>query len=247
MINLNELERQWKDYKRKTFLPFIYLVMGLLGVGFLLFFILSSLNVEEKNIVKSTLPEMKPPIAVTELNQTKLLVKEKTLPKQEVLTAVHKPKNELKPSFAFMKQIKPVKQYEKRTVKPHNTKPIQKKSYVQPKVNETKHYSTITTSQSEDKLKTLILRFNRSKNPQLGIVIAQNLLDIHDYKKAYNFALEVNALDQTNTQSWIIAAKALYFRDKKDAAKQLLNTFLRRGHSSQASKLLQKIEAGTVK
>lgn len=256
MINIHELERQWKAYKRKKRLPYVY--ASVIAFAITLTYVIWSAtpkteSLMHKQVIETVTNEI-PMIEVVqdELNTTKTLIEPQ--PKEKLQPPLAQ---ELKPSFEFLKQIKPVKSMPPVTSPepkpsqsfatiPVSPKPIAQNSTTQ-SPSTTHDAPVLSTSQTKEKIQNLVERFAQSKNPHLGIVIAQQYLDLKVYDKAYHYALEVNAIDQNNEPSWLIAAKALYYTDKKDPAQQLLSTYLNRKNSAEASKLLHQIRTGTLR
>ncbi len=247
MTNLSQLERDWKIYKRKEQRPYIVSILAFILVALLLWLFWPAstktdkrdLNVSQKNLSQPS----------------KQLESVTPRPKEVLIT--QKPKQqaqELRPSFNFMKQIKerPVKK-EKKTpqsetktaehrVTPQKTRAEQKSHTV-----EKQHKVSVSSSSTQDRMSTLVKRFNNTKNPILGITIAKQYMKNRNYKQAYFYALEVNTIDRTNEESWLVTAQALYFMKKKASAIQVLQSYIKDHSSAKALKLLRKIKRDQLK
>lgn len=268
MLNINELERQWQEYKKRRLRPYIYttaasLMILVAGVYFWpsAATIVSVNETQPKPVtvqpapkpaVTPSKPAVKKPI-VPEPVQTPIaptVVKQVQQPDavvKQTTTAVSQPQS-LEPSFGFMQQIRPQNAPTRTYKKPAKTKrktstKKAKKTVSQPK---SKTPVAITSTATDDKMNALIKRFSQSHNPALGIVIAKLYYEKRIFKLSYKFALEVNAIDETNIQSWLIAAKSLYKLGKKDDAMSMLESYIQKTHSSSAHKVLRQMRQGSV-
>jgi len=64
------------------------------------------------------------------------------------------------------------------------------------------------------------------------------------YEKASNYALITNQLNKEIEDSWLIFAKSLVKRGKKEKAIQLLREYINKSHSTNAAILLNNIQSG---
>lgn len=272
MLNINELERQWLAYKKRTLKPYL---IGGLALLLVLIAAITYGTFSRNDVVKSTpkqpvktvqQPAVYKPVTVnkepipapvqvpkqdhSEQSQTTTkatipLKKQAKVKKREIKTAKKEPQ-ELMPSFAFIDTIKPTKPKPKKTVKKKKVpKPKKKKTQKRSPIPVPK--STLTTEATDDKILSLRKRFERTKNPTLGTVITRLYYEKKAYSLAYKYALEVNAIDETNIHSWLYAAKSLYFLGQKDKAVNMLQQYIQKTHSSSAQKLLNEIRSGTLK
>ncbi len=260
MTNINHLEREWKLYKRKQRLPYLYVAAALVVLSFLIslgFFFTEERSQKAplaplKNEINTTLPK------AVQTEETPHKEPAQNLLKQEPVSVIN-PVKELQPSFRFMQNIQetpserssranPKHQLKKEPSVTQEKKVSQKTQEVREEHQKRlKQNLEISSSSAETKINTLIQRFNQTKNPTLGITIAQHFLRERSYRKSYFYALEVNNIDQNNMQSWLISAKSLYFLGRKEAARQLIRTYMKRNDSSPVSKLYRQINLGTLK
>ena len=260
MININELEAQWKAYKKRQKRPFIYAILVLLTLSITIIVLWphKELPTHKKNIIHKPITTKKEPS-----NVAKHTKKTQTVPQEKSVVPIQaKPiekVQELKPSFGFIRDIntqrnthsfhKASKNYQNK--KAHANKKVSKiqkrDQKSNPITNEKQSHSLqISHDSQQDKIRVLINRFNQSKNPKLGIAIAQAYYDKKNYKKAYYYALETNGIDQNNEESWLIASKSLYFLHKRNDAMVLLKTYLMRSYSSKGTKLLNSMQTGKL-
>ena len=237
MTNISQLERDWKIYKRKERRPYI-LAFALLLIALVLIIVIFSSS-------DDTSP-LKP---ITEKKQEVTVEANKPKENNNTMVTTSHAVQELKPSFNFMKDIKntktPKKQKRKAHVVPkrHHEDKEQAPSYKRTKKTSINVSSTSTNS----KLESLADRFNKNRNPMLGITVAKQYLHNKQYKQAYFYALEVNNIDNTNEDSWLITAQALYHLKKRDAALKLLKTYLRKNDSAEGMKLYRSMKQGRLR
>ena len=254
MSNLNQLERQWKQYKSKQRRPLIIgSTISIFIISMVTFFLLDNKSAQVVKIAPQTVP-----VATKNIQQKQTLIEEQKESNKTVLDqAIPKvtlAAQELRPSFTFMKQIKE----EKYSSKKHNQK---QKSYQKKQVTHKSVYKApkrqkqqvsrnsvaVSAQSTHDKIDALAKRFNHNRNPLLGIAVAKQYLKSKKYKQAYFYALEVNNIDQTNEESWLISAQALYHLKNRDAALKLLRSYLKKHSSSRAQRLYNAIKRGKLK
>lgn len=241
MTNIAELEREWKEYKNKQRRP-IYL--GVSIVFLIILVVIFTFNAINETTSDATEAKLKTPnkIAVVEKQILDTNTSKKTI--------VPKQAQELKPSFAFMKQIKtkPYKKSKKVQKRKQAKKVTQQRVYKKSKrVTKNSHSIAVTSTSAQSKLSSLIKRFNNNRNPILGLTIAKQYLELKNYRQSYFYALEVNNIDQSIEDSWLITAQSLYFLKKKETAMKLLENYLKSHSSAKAVKLYRSIKQDRLK
>jgi len=254
MSNLNQLEREWKIYKRKERRPFVIITVIFITISSLIIFLtLSSKNENKlpknKSFDLKVQPKLETKTSIVsvdkESNKTTKVIKKDPLPVKT---------QELQPSFAFMRQIKEDRytnkqKHVKRTTHKHQIEQPssvikqEKKSQYLPSRNKI----DVSSTSSKDKIDALAKRFNSNRNPLLGIAVAKRYLQSKKYKQAYFYALEVNNIDPKNEDSWLVSAHSLYFIKSKEAAMKLLKNYMRKHDSSKALRLYRAMKEGRLK
>lgn len=249
MLNIVELESQWKHYKLKSFLPYIILtVLFLIAITVILFLTLTNKKLLEKNIVE--LEEQDKKVEVIEE-----VMEETVRPEVEKLI--------ISPSFNFIQEIKnepKTPTIEQRpTPKPEKVEikkpPVQKsppkqaekvlKQVVKTKAIEKKQTSiSISRKNTIDDINDVIKRFNKNNNPALSLFVAKKYYELSEYKKSYNYALITNEINNDIESSWIIFAKSLVKLGQKNKAIKVLNKYISHSNSNRASMLRDKIASG---
>ena len=254
MSNLNQLEREWKVYKRKERRPFMIIAIIFISISSLIIFLtFSSKNEnklpENKSFALKVQPKLETKTSIVsvdqELNKTIKVIKKDPLPVKT---------QELQPSFTFMRQIKEERHTKKQKQVKRTTHKRQikqstsvikqeKKSLYLPSKNKI----DVSSTSSRNKIDALAKRFNSNRNPLLGIAVAKRYLQSKKYKQAYFYALEVNNIDPKNEDSWLVSAQALYFIKSKEAAMKLLKNYMRKHDSNKALRLYRAMKEGRLK
>jgi hypothetical protein len=156
---------------------------------------------------------------------------------KKIVTKKTTPKIVLKPSFSFLDTIEV--EEKKNTASKTEAKKIIKKTPSKPrKALDRKKYK-------KSSLKSLLKKFKTNKdNSTISLFIAKKYYDISDYKKAYEYALVTNDIDNNINEAWIILAKSLVKLNQKSTAMYLLITYIRKSYSPQAKILLEDIKSG---
>jgi len=87
-------------------------------------------------------------------------------------------------------------------------------------------------------------RFEFAKDKRDSLFLAKYYYDKMDYSKAEKWALETNKLDNTIEESWLIFAKALVWQKKRIEALKVLKAFSDQSGSTKAKSLIDKIRRG---
>ena len=265
MHNIHELEQRWKKYKIKTFIPYIItLVFSVILVIALIFInntkknIPTNQNIEKAKFVieKSIAPK---PNVQTQ-NYKEDIVKNSIIEKKVSLDE----KLVLSPSLDFMKKLRTdsvnsydnnfanKQKYKKNTAevkkkKPVKQKPVKQKTYVKKQTKDKKPNINISSKETQNDIQHVIKRFKKNNNPALSLFVAKKYYKLGNYKKAYNYALITNQINNDIEDSWIIFAKSLVKMKKKNLAIKTLSKYVKHSHSGNARVLLDDIKAGKFK
>jgi hypothetical protein len=156
---------------------------------------------------------------------------------KKIVTKKTTPKIVLKPSFSFLDTIE-VEEKKNTASKTEPKKIIKKTPSKLRKALDRKKYK-------KSSLKSLLKKFKTNKdNSTISLFIAKKYYDISDYKKAYEYALVTNDIDNNINEAWIILAKSLVKLNQKSTAMYLLITYIRKSYSPQAKILLEDIKSG---
>jgi len=252
MLNIPELEKRWLQYKIRSYAPYIAFSLVFIIVVMVLW--LYPTNKQETTI------EIDKPIKQAISNAEAIEEKKVNLPPQK------KYKKEeqtiLKPSMNFISQIhdtpdiapkrvyvKPKEKFKTTLTKTIPPKVIVKevKKDIKPDIQtETKTDTIITikTKETSKDIQEIIKRFQKNHNPALSLFVAKKYYELGFYKKAYNYALITNKLNNDIEGSWIIFAKSLVKLNKKDMAISTLEKYIEYSDSTTAQILLNDIRSG---
>ena len=270
MLNIPELEKQWLYYKIKSFIPHAIIVISLSIIIIVLLNITSFESdipivseVEQKYISienkGSILPAERKnePRTLQESVQLTVEIPKATQP------IIHK-RTELKPSFAFMKEMQDSTQLYYNNDNLNNEDsytPISKTAIptpiheekieevvIQPEVvTEEPNKINIERKDTKNDIQEIIQRFNKNKNPALSLFVAKKYYELGDYAQSYNYALITNEINKDIEASWIIFSKSLVKLGKKDMAIKTLREYMKYSHSEGAKLLLNDIISGKFK
>lgn len=270
MLNVNDLEKRWRKYKIKSYIPHIIIIVSLSII-----FILGSMvnnydkftdssTIEEEvtaQVDEKTEPELKEQIEqITEQNIT--VVKVQT---QQITPKIDDTDDKsliLSPSLNFMSNIKHssisyddndevrapsahIQAKKKNTQKPVESK--EKIEQIEVKKIEKKNILHIERQNTQEDISHVIKRFKKDNNPALSLFIAKKYYEIEEYHKSYNYALITNEINDNIEASWIIFSKSLVKLNEKDEAIKTLKKYIEHSHSSQAKILLDEITSGKFK
>jgi tetratricopeptide (TPR) repeat protein len=267
VVDIDELEKRWKVYKYKSFLPYLIFIFGFIVIFLFVLVLMNHLSKpkEKKQIEKVVVKEEK---KIIKPKNTVVKDKNATIKKFEKNKEKVIDKLLLEPSFDFIdrmqndeviynedvkdkkevkkiikKDEKPIKKVVQKTIK--KSEKIEKKSGVK-KVEEPKKIK-IEKKQSSNDIDDVVKRFNKNNNPALSLFVARRYYEMGMYEKSYNYALITNELNNDIEDSWIIFAKSLVKLDEKDTAVKMLKKYIEYSSSHKASVLLNKIVTGKFK
>ncbi|MEN4045484.1 CDC27 family protein [Sulfurimonas sp. NWX367] len=271
MLNIRDLEKRWKIYKIKSFLPYfiVSIVVFAIVPAVYYFYTANSKAVSQKKPVtakktvqKSILPPKNQPAAVkvkpVKKQPAPMAVQPKPVTAQPKTVVADKTKETsfqtLKPSMNFMKNIQhevrqPQYRY-KQTKHKHFkerkvTEAVQDISVKSPSIKKEKKISiTIQRKETQNDIFEIIKRFKKNKNPALSLFVAKKYYELGNYKQAYNYALITNQINSNIEASWIVFAKSLMQLHQKNKAIHTLQEYIKVSHSSNAEILLNEIKSG---
>ncbi|QOP43930.1 hypothetical protein FJR45_08200 [Sulfurimonas sediminis] len=262
MLNIRDLEKRWKIYKIKSFLPYVIVSIVLFAIipAVYYFYTTNTKAVSQKKpatakktVPKPILPPKNKPAAV-KVKPVKIQPK----PAQPKTVVTDKTKETsfqtLKPSMNFMKNIQhevrqPQYRY-KQTKQKHFkerkiTEAVQDISVKLPSIKKEKKITiTIQRKETQNDIFEIIKRFKKNKNPALSLFVAKKYYELGNYKQAYNYALITNQINSNIEASWIVFAKSLMQLHQKNKAIHTLQEYIKVSHSSNAEILLNEIKSG---
>ncbi len=87
-------------------------------------------------------------------------------------------------------------------------------------------------------------RFKQSHDVDDSLFLARSYYKKGNYKKSEYWALETNKVDSNIEESMLIFVKSKMKLGRKNEAKNILTTYIRKSNSPEAKKLLYRIENG---
>jgi len=255
MLNIHDLEKRWKIYKIKSYLPYTIIIL----ICFILITWMISIFYYipyKKTITTNTHTVKKPLHTVKKTIITKTDNKQQNYPitLQKPLEPNKQPEA-LQPSMGFMQNM----HYQTSKTKPKIHQPKQKiinniptevtqdlKSVkVRPKKKQVA--VRIERKETQNDIFEIINRFKKNNNPALSLFVAKKYYELGNYEQSYNYALITNQINSNIEASWIIFSKSLVKLHKKDKAINTLQEYIKVSHSSNAEILLNEIKAGKFK
>ncbi|WP_281950831.1 CDC27 family protein [Nitrosophilus kaiyonis] len=250
MHEIEKLEKRWIKYRFKKFIKNISFFVIIVLSTYVLLKIYYFNNTEKivinkhKNINTNH---------ISERNVSKLQSqKESNVSKKLTSKEISKEKKEvfLKPSIAFLSNIKSKeekkKEEKRKKIDKNIKKEVTKNSQQIKKINtpQPKSKIVIKTKSNEDIIDSIIKKFEKNPDPKLAIFLSKTFYKDKDYKKSLYWAIKANELDSSNYQSWILFAKASVKLGKKNDAINALRAYLKNHNSYEAKKLLIQISNG---
>lgn len=245
MLNVNDLEKRWRKYKIKSYIPHIVIFISLSII-----FVIISI-VKNNELHNNAIEEVK---IEKEVNEVKLVTK------QNAISINENKKLLLSPSLNFISDIKhsSISRYDNDKVdssKIQKKKNVQKQKIKKPEVVEVKETKKtiekksiqITRQNTQEDIEHVIKRFKKNNNPALSLFVAKKYYELEDYHKSYNYALITNEINDNIEASWIIFAKSLVKINEKDEAIKTLEKYIQHSYSKQAKILLDEIKSGEFK
>lgn len=262
MLNINDLERRWLKYKIKSYIPHLIILISFIVILILLFIVLNIKPVIKQAPVIEPMPkkvELKSKVTAvihekpddkkseTEINNNKVVLspslnfmnnmQESTTPKYKTQVT-----SKVQPQKIKTTEIeRPVKQESKKSI---TVEPQQK---IKPIKIKQESSISIVRQTSQNEINEVVKRFNKNNNPALSLFIAKKYYELGEYRKAYNYALKTNNINNDIEASWIIFAKSLVKLNEKDMAVKTLSKYVKHSSSNRARVLLNNIVLGKFK
>ena len=273
MLNLNELETKWLQYKIKSYVPHAIILLSSVVIISVIYSIDFDKE-EDTELISNTIKsvsvqniEKKQPVVIESSSVTvkevpviqKVIIKKSSV---EQIESVQKDKKMLiSPSLNFMKTMNNNSpQYYNEPEDEEDNIYVEEKTYKQKytkqpaiKVKEVEvevvkdNVISINRRNTQDDIQHVVKRFKKSNNPALSLFIAKKYYELEDYNQAYNYALITNELNNDIEDSWMIFAKSLVKLNKKIKAVETLEKYVDHSHSSRAKILLDNIKSGKMK
>jgi len=253
MLNVYDLEKKYRLYKLKSYIPYMVVFVSLCVILLVIFFVKNS------DMFKSNKAQHNQKTLQTQIEQVKITPKEEVIEKEVI------EKNEtliLTPSLNFMSNIKdsPIEvrqQREKNTQQEEIEQEEAKQEVFLKPTNEElesviieeielhkSHPLKIQRQNTQNDLNLVLERFSKNNNPALSLFIAKKYYEMQDYHQSYNYALITNRINDNIEASWIVFAKSLVKLGRRDEAIKTLNSYFEYSKSTQAKTLLEEIERG---
>lgn len=263
MLNLNELESRWFQYKLKSYIPHSIILLSLIVITVVI--ISFDFSTPEKNDLQVATQEVtssSPEVIINEPKQAELapsIVIQKANEinhplSKEISSSINKPlrKNVIQPSFGFINNFKnnaPEYYQDNIPVTQIYTKPVKKEIVLKEKVvvqAPKVEAISIKRQNTHEDIQHVIQRFKKSNNPALSLFAAKKYYELGNYNQAYNYALITNELNNDIEGSWIIFIKSLVKLGKKEKAIEILKKYISNSHSQRATILLDNIRLGKI-
>ena len=213
MSEIKELEQMWSQYRRKKKKPFLILLLVLiLTLGY--FFTPNS-------IIRWNLLSLNKNIVI---DSKKIILN-----------------SEIKTLFTYSKKNNSEKLKNKQNefieIPILNEEDSKKVSFSGKKIT-----LNILKTSSPTAYKDVEKRFFQTHDIDDALFLTKSYYKKEEYKKAKFWALEVNKLDATQDESFLIFIKSIIYLGNKNEALSLLNTYIKKTNSDEAKALLYKIE-----
>ncbi|MCF6330204.1 MAG: hypothetical protein L3I99_01490 [Sulfurimonas sp.] len=245
MHNIYELEKQWRNYKTRKYLPHVGAVITTL---FLLAYVFITITTPKKKEVQNVLKEKSTEYLAIEEKKPKEIIKEKVSNENKTLT--------LNPSFDFIKNLQSnsITTYKPKAEKiqsyqAQDSSSIEENTeiiYIE-ELDEKIATISLVKQETTDDINHVIKRFEKNNNPALGLFIAKRYYKLKDYQKSYRYAFLTNDIDADIEEAWMIFSKSLVKLGKKEIAIKALLKYIQQSNSNNAKILLENIGTGKFK
>jgi len=228
MLDIKELEQQWKQYNNKRKRPlYIMGFLGLLIVSGSIFvvnknFDFNKINIDNFSNLLSVKNEQK------SIDTKPVIVKSKN----DYLL------NDYLKDMILLTKPKTVESTNSLTPLDDEDLYIEK-DISKPVINK-KKISIIKVS-NNNAYRDVERRFRRTHNINDSIFLANMYYKRKNYKKAIYWSMQTNKLDKNIEESWLIFAKSKVKLGHKNEAIRVLKAYIKRSNSYEARKLLKKI------
>lgn len=256
MLNTSEilsLEQRWKNYKIKSYLKKVFLVLFLFSaipLGWLVYkYILTPQSPQSKSTIADKKEGLKVEINKTDDNNISKYVQKNQKLEEEVLA--------IKEDMKKIQKAQSVKQKnQKSTEKPYKYEEMIDQDFLEENLVVLEPYDegmepleekpkiVIQTNELKD-LNNLQEKFYQTKNIIFALMLAEEYYHNKDYKNSLKWALISNELDSKSERSWIIFAKSKAKSGQEKKAIQALKAYLKTNPNAQKIKILiKKIKYG---
>lgn len=251
MLNVFELEKKWKRYKLRSYIPYIIISISSLVILAITLFVLLLQKKEVKDLEKNIKEEYPlkvetPKTSIKPIPSTEPVIVKK-IPVVKPITPTPTPMPKIVPqenrAIAKVQATTPPKPIALK--EPENRLEAEQEVEITPQKEEPT--IKIKRQKNNQDINDVIKRFNVNHNPALSLFIAKKYYELGEYKKSYNYALITNEINNDIESSWIIFAKSLVKMKKKDKAIQVLQKYISYTGSNRASILLDNIISGKFK
>lgn len=266
MHDLRALEEEWKKYKRRKSMP--YWVLGLfVFISFfslLSYYLLSHKTVSSyketstiiENVPKFTQVIVTPQGKTVEDNKLKNHSLPGAVNEREYVENMHP---DLLPDNKIISGSKDTSVHNKHLSQQSNRQLSYHSAPVEPVLEEVEVLSEsnryafddeskksvkldIIGSQNLSILREIEERYYNAPNVDDALFLARSYYEKGMYDKVELWALEVNKLDETVEESWLLFIKAKLYKGYTNEAKNILLKYIEETDSLHAKRLLQKIE-----
>jgi len=221
MYDIENLERQWKRYRKKRFLLPVILGMLLLLFGLSIFFWMGTRSPDTTADISAVSSSSEYPAS----------------PKKEMKNTVH-PLSEEVPS---MKKRSARKQGWKMTFADSESTQSDQAGAHAP----SRHIAiAVTEKNTKTSVSDMEKQFFSDPNKEDALYLSKYYYKKKAYKKALQWALETNKLDSNIEESWLIFGKAKAKLGKRMEAIRVLQSYYDRTGSAKAKNILGKIRRG---
>lgn len=217
MYDIEVLEKEWKRYNRKKVIPWIIAIFFIVIVSMVSIFLLNK-DIQLLSFFKDD-------------NNSKV-TSQKMIRHEIILDG---PLIKVENKKVSVHEETPLVEVSSENDNNRDNITVQKRNQIQIKVFE---------ADDPKAFKEVEKRFRLSHDVDDSLFLAKSYYAKRQYKKAEYWALQTNKVDEGIEESWLIFVKAKAKRGQKNEALRILNTYIKRTHSSEAKVLLEKIKKG---
>jgi tetratricopeptide (TPR) repeat protein len=216
MYDINQLESDWRKYKRKR-ISFV-VILGILALSFIFaaYYYITASKTDTQIIHKPASPKKTAQTIPVE-NSPALSPEVPSISKEKSTN------KDMKIVFSGSEQASKEKETKTRR----------------------KHIDIIvSTKKSKVTVEDMESRFNLNKDKDDALFLSRYYYDAKQYSKALKWALETNKLDSNIEESWLLFGKSKAKIGSREEAIRVLQTYSTRTGSKKAKVLLDKIRRG---
>ncbi len=218
MYDINNLEQQWRKYKRKRIAMYVGAFVMIAALSASVLYFAGKSGSKDGMIPKSDNMSFGK-------QDSGISASPKSL-SPNVPSVASKPKTSKGFKITFSGEQKPGS-------RPHEENSPKKHINIQ-----------VSSKKSQLSIKDMEDRFADLKDKEDALFISRYYYDKKQYKKALKWALEANKIDSNIEESWLIFAKAKAKLGSRKEAIKVLQAYYDRSGSRKAKQLLDKIRRG---